>query len=113
MNGLEQCNCVINLPHLWHPPRALSVGSYGESHYEKTDCGREPAEYPSVTSLMFQGKGNHLRVSSVNQARTHTATFALIRHLDLQYSGSCHLKYSFCFFFSSTSVDFCGQCCHV
>lgn len=66
MNG----NCVINLPHLWHPPRALGVGSYGASHYEKTDCGREPAECPSVTSLMFQGKGNHLYVSSVNSACT-------------------------------------------
>lgn len=70
MNGLQQGNCVINLPHLWHPPRALSVRSFEESYYEKTNCGTEPAECPSVTSLMFQGKGDDLYERSVNSACT-------------------------------------------
>lgn len=109
MNGLQQGNCVINLPHLWHPPRALSVGSYGKSHYEKINCGAEPAERPSVTSSMFQAKGNRLYVSSVNSACTdchfcfnHSFRFAVLR-----WSKGWFL------FFSTMSVNFYGPYCHV
>lgn len=110
MNGLQQGNCIINLPHLRHLPPALCAGSYRESHYEKINCSREPAECPSVTSLMFQHKSNHLRVCNVNSGThslccfTQSFRFAVFRQMLLTV---------WFLFFSSILVDLCGPCCHI